>query len=40
MQPDTIATIRRSDVDHGMDVVGNGEADGFFYQWEEGLFKV
>jgi hypothetical protein len=40
MQSDSIATIRWSDVDHRMDVVGNGEVDGSFHQPEEGLFEV
>jgi len=40
MQPDSVATIGGPDVDHRMDVVGNGEVDGSFHQPEEGLFEV
>ncbi len=40
MQPDSVATIRGTNVDHRMDVIGNGEVDGSFHQPEEGLFKV
>ena len=40
MQPHTVATIRIPYVDHGLDVVGNGEVDGAFHQPEEGFFEV
>jgi hypothetical protein len=40
MQPDTVATGRRPNVDHRMDVVSNGKADGFFYQPKEGFLKI
>jgi hypothetical protein len=40
MQPDTVATTGGPDVDHGMDVVGKGEAEGSFHQPQEGLFEV
>ena len=32
MQPDSVATLRGSNVDHGMNVVGKGEVDGFLHQ--------
>ena len=38
MQSDTVASIGGANVNHGMDVVGNGEADGPFHQSQEGLF--
>ena len=40
MQPDSVATFREANVDHGMDVIGNSKVDGSFHQPEEGLFKV
>ena len=40
MQPDSVATLRGSNVDHRVDIVGNGEADRLFHQPEEGLFKI
>jgi len=40
MQPDSVAIIGGPDVDHGMDVVGNGEVEWSFHQPEEGLFEV
>ena len=40
MQSDTVAAIRGPNVDHGMDVVGNGEVDGFFHQAKKGIFKI
>jgi hypothetical protein len=40
MQPDAETTTESPDVNHGMDVVGNSEANGSFHQAEEGLFKV
>ena len=40
MQPDSVATLRGPNVDHRMEVVGKGEADGLFHQAEEGLFEV
>lgn len=40
MQPDSVATIRGTNVDHRMDVIGNGKVDGSFHQPEDGLFKV
>ena len=40
MQPDSEAPIRCPDVNHGMDVIGNGEVDGSFHQPEEGFFEV
>ena len=39
MQPDTVAPGRGPDVDQRMDVVGNGEVEGFLHQPEEGLFE-
>ena len=40
MQADSVATIAGPDVNHGMDVIGNGEVDGSFHQPEEGFFEV
>ena len=40
MQADSVATIGGPDVNHGMDVIGNGEVDGSFHQPEEGFFEV
>jgi hypothetical protein len=40
MQPHTVAFGGGSNVDHGMDVVGNGDLDGSFHQSEEGLLEV
>ena len=40
MQPDSVATLRGSNVDHRVAVIGKGEADGLFHQPEEGLFKI
>ena len=40
MQADSVAPIGGPEVNHGMDVVGNGEVDGSFHQPEEGLFEV
>lgn len=40
MQTDSVGTVGEPNVDHGVDVIGNGEVDGFFHQAEEGFFKV
>jgi hypothetical protein len=40
MQPHTVTTSGISYVNHGVDVVGNGEVNGSFHQPEEGLFEV
>ena len=40
MQPDSVAAIRGTNVDHRVDVIGNGEVDGSFHQPNERLFKV
>ena len=40
MQSHTVTTIGIPDMNHRVDVVGNGELNGSSYQPEEGLFEV